>query len=124
MSVFEKKPVLKNTLDDTVPLTAFIEAAQKQDDYVVSLYVWKRVKSLLSVATQIVLQPMLKCCHLALFLDFYFFIRKKGITVLLLLLLFYLYNVLSLKPSAKVHVYFPEDTQRCFRIFRGALLIT
>ncbi|KAL8597509.1 hypothetical protein ACOMHN_047736 [Nucella lapillus] len=34
MNVFEKKQLSKVTLDDTVPLTAFIEAAQKQDDHV------------------------------------------------------------------------------------------
>lgn len=34
MNVFEKKQASKVTLDDTVPLTAFIEAAQKQEDHV------------------------------------------------------------------------------------------
>ncbi|KAK7503656.1 hypothetical protein BaRGS_00005195, partial [Batillaria attramentaria] len=34
MNVFEKKQASKVTLDDTVPLSAFIEAAQKQDDHV------------------------------------------------------------------------------------------
>lgn len=36
MNVFEKKQASKITLDDTVPLTAVIEAAQKQDDHIVS----------------------------------------------------------------------------------------
>lgn len=36
MNVFEKKQQSKVTLDDTVPLSACIETAQKQDDHVVS----------------------------------------------------------------------------------------
>jgi hypothetical protein len=35
-TVFEKAHVSKVMLDDTVPLTAFIEAAQKKDDHMVS----------------------------------------------------------------------------------------
>jgi hypothetical protein len=35
-TVFEKTHVSKVMLDDTVPLTAFIEAAQKKDDHMVS----------------------------------------------------------------------------------------